>query len=102
MEKFSETDWSSTCLAHLLTDIDFDDGLLGLAWVGKTDSTPGGICQGVSNSKWTNTGFSTSTNHGSSVSTLLSGLVMAHEISHNFGSEHDSESGESGKWARCV
>jgi len=98
LEEFSKTDWSATCVAHLLTNIDFDSGLLGLAWVGTTTSTPGGICQGEVSDKWTNTGFSTSKNFGTSVSALLSGLVMAHEISHNFGSGHDLETGESGAY----
>lgn len=95
LEEFSKSDWSTVCVAHLLTNIDFDKGLLGLAWVGKPDNTIGGLCQSEVNSKWTNTGFTTSTNWGKSTGALLSGFVMAHETAHNFGSGHDPDTGTS-------
>lgn len=80
---------------------DFDNGLLGLAYVGRSDSRVGGICQGPVNSggtKYFNTGFSTQQNYGSTVSDLTAYLVMAHEFGHNFGSDHDTSGGSNGNY----
>ncbi|EGD80926.1 hypothetical protein PTSG_01510 [Salpingoeca rosetta] len=92
--------WDDYCIVHCLTDQEFNDGLLGLAWVGSADNTPGGICQqGAKLSGeflYTNTGFSTQTNFGARVPDLTAYLVMAHEMGHNFGSGHDEDEQTSG------
>eukprot|EP00055_Hartaetosiga_balthica_P005872 m.17840 g.17840 ORF g.17840 m.17840 type:complete len:682 (-) comp4845_c0_seq1:2039-4084(-) len=86
--------WEQFCIVHMLTYQDFDSGLLGLAWVGTTGSSPGGICQQAANLGGTvyttNTGFSTQINFGVDVPELTVYLVMAHEMGHNFGSNHDA------------
>eukprot|EP00039_Didymoeca_costata_P030934 m.32244 g.32244 ORF g.32244 m.32244 type:complete len:964 (+) comp8391_c0_seq2:184-3075(+) len=66
------------CLAHAFTRQDFDEGTLGLAWLGT-------ICQ---NDK--NTGISTIVNFGSTVPYTQFMLVFAHEVGHNFGMSHDN------------
>jgi len=97
LETFSGFDWSEYCLAHLLTNYDFDNGLLGLAYVGST-SAPGGICQSMSGGSTYNTGFSTTRNYGSQISSVTAYLVTAHELGHNFGSGHDSSGGANGNF----
>eukprot|EP00056_Hartaetosiga_gracilis_P020691 m.20928 g.20928 ORF g.20928 m.20928 type:complete len:697 (-) comp8642_c0_seq1:84-2174(-) len=86
------------CVGHILTYQDFDSGLLGLAWVGTTGSSPGGICQTSATlsgqTLTTNTGFSTQINFGVDVPELTTYLVMSHEMGHNFGSNHDDTSGD--------
>ncbi len=77
--------WNSVCVAHVLTHRTFDDGILGLAWVG---SSAAGICARgtpfAGNSL--NCGVSTSQNFGTTVPAIVSIITMAHEIGHNFGS----------------
>ena len=85
---------------------EFDEGLLGLAWVGSKGNSPGGICQeGATLSGdflYTNTGFSTQTNFGERVPDLTAYLVMSHELGHNFGSSHDSEEQSSKPTIQCA
>ncbi|EDQ91931.1 uncharacterized protein MONBRDRAFT_31368 [Monosiga brevicollis MX1] len=93
LHNFAGENWEDYCLAHLVTHQEFSDGLLGLAYLGRADSTPGGICQKKSSNVYTNTAFSTTLNYGSAVPELTHWLVIAHEIGHNFGSTHDDPSG---------
>ncbi len=51
----------------------------------------GGICDNGN----LNTGLLTSLNYGQVVSPSVSTIVLAHEIGHNFGSEHDLVRGTS-------
>jgi hypothetical protein len=62
-------------LAHLLSGKDFDDNTVGLAWVGSVCDTQG---------------------FGSGINQMTLGAagnsaVLAHEIGHNFNSDHDSD-----------
>lgn len=84
------------CLAHLLTYRQFDSPVLGLAYVASTRyGTIGGICsptqqKGDSIYKH-NTGISTSKGiSGETLITRQADLVVAHELGHNLGAEHDS------------
>lgn len=81
------------CLAYLFADRDFNEGVLGLAWVGSTGSTSGGICEKSSNFQGVfqslNTGVVTIQNYGSTVASKVSHITFAHELGHNFGSPHD-------------
>ncbi|KAG8505331.1 Disintegrin and metalloproteinase domain-containing protein 10, partial [Galemys pyrenaicus] len=99
VEKFlelnSEQNHDDYCLAYVFTDRDFDDGVLGLAWVGAPSGSSGGICEksklySDGKRKSLNTGIITVQNYGSHVPPKVSHITFAHEVGHNFGSPHDS------------
>ncbi|XP_029001183.1 disintegrin and metalloproteinase domain-containing protein 10 isoform X2 [Betta splendens] len=99
VEKFlelnSEQDHNDYCLAYVFTDRDFDDGVLGLAWVGAPSGSSGGICErskvySDGKRKSLNTGIITVQNYASHVPPKVSHITFAHEVGHNFGSPHDS------------
>uniref|UniRef100_A0AAY4DMV3 Disintegrin and metalloproteinase domain-containing protein 10 n=1 Tax=Denticeps clupeoides TaxID=299321 RepID=A0AAY4DMV3_9TELE len=99
VEKFlelnSEQDHNDYCLAYVFTDRDFDDGVLGLAWVGAPTGSSGGICElkktySDGKTKSLNTGIITVQNYASHVPPKVSHITFAHEVGHNFGSPHDS------------
>ncbi|TSK20045.1 Disintegrin and metalloproteinase domain-containing protein 10 [Bagarius yarrelli] len=99
VEKFlelnSEQNHDEFCLAYVFTDRDFDDGVLGLAWVGAPSGSSGGICEksklySDGKRKSLNTGIITVQNYGSHVPPKVSHITFAHEVGHNFGSPHDS------------
>lgn len=98
LEVFSrEYSHKDFCLAHLFTDIRFDGGILGLAYVGSPRrNSVGGICtpEYFKNgfTLYLNSGLSSSRNHyGQRVITREADLVTAHEFGHNWGSEHDPD-----------
>eukprot|EP00063_Salmo_salar_P006651 XP_013981486.1 PREDICTED: disintegrin and metalloproteinase domain-containing protein 10-like [Salmo salar] len=95
VEKFlelnSEQNHDDYCLAYVFTDRDFDDGVLGLAWVGAPAGSSGGICEksklySDGKKKSLNTGIITVQNYASHVPPKVSHITFAHEIGHNFGS----------------
>ncbi|EGD74296.1 ADAM-17 protein [Salpingoeca rosetta] len=90
LSDFSSTiDFSSSCVAHLFTRVDFTGGTLGLAWVGSPDANrAGGICHS-SRSQWLNTGLTSNINFGENVPFATTSLVTSHEVGHNWGSSHD-------------
>ncbi|KAK7170532.1 hypothetical protein R3I94_000662 [Phoxinus phoxinus] len=101
VEKFlelnSEQNHNDYCLAYVFTDRDFDDGVLGLAWVGAPSGSSGGICEqnkqySDGKKKSLNTGIITVQNYASHVPPKVSHITFAHEVGHNFGSPHDSGS----------
>lgn len=84
------------CLAHLLTYRQFDSPVLGLAYVASTRfGTIGGLCSPTQQKGdffyKHNTGISTSKGiNGETLITRQADLVVAHELGHNLGAEHDS------------
>ncbi|KAL1484656.1 hypothetical protein MTO96_032464 [Rhipicephalus appendiculatus] len=106
------------CLAYTWTFRDFADGILGLAWIARTQPVgQGGICeknrpsvdQDPSTTEFRqfylslNSGIMTFLNYNSPVSQAVSEITFCHEIGHNFGSPHDSPPGVScfGACAPC-
>lgn len=83
------------CLAYTFTARDFTDGTLGLAWVAKLSGSVGGVCekrqtlQGIAKSL--NSGIVTVVNYQARVPEAVSQITFAHEVGHNFGSEHDPD-----------
>ncbi|CAL4147225.1 unnamed protein product [Meganyctiphanes norvegica] len=98
LEVFSqESSHKDFCLAHLFTDLKFDNGILGRAYVGSPrSSSVGGICTPDyfknGQTLYLNSGLSSSRNHYSErVISREADLVTAHEFGHNWGSEHDPD-----------
>nr|XP_002127224.2 disintegrin and metalloproteinase domain-containing protein 10-like [Ciona intestinalis] len=82
------------CLAYVFTNRDFDNGVLGLAWVGSPTGTSGGICEKYRtytdrSAKSLNTGIVTFKNYGTVMPAVVTHITFAHELGHNFGSPHD-------------
>ncbi|XP_014668138.1 PREDICTED: ADAM 17-like protease [Priapulus caudatus] len=96
---FSRGNYRSYCLAHLFTHQKFAGGVLGLAYVGSPrQHTVGGICTPEYYSDgvlWLNTGLSSSLNYANrKVVKKEANIVTAHELGHNWGSEHDPDTDE--------
>ncbi|XP_033098053.1 disintegrin and metalloproteinase domain-containing protein 10-like isoform X2 [Anneissia japonica] len=93
---FASYDFSSYCLGFGFTFRDFDDGVLGLAWLGFSGefSPPGGICESRvvfedMSILSLNSGIITLKNYGQKQPREVTTLTMLHELAHSFGSPHD-------------
>ena len=91
LDLWSQEDQSGFCLALLLTHRDFDEGVLGLAWVADTiGGSRGGICevemQVRGATRFLNTGIVTTLNYGQTQPRSVTEVTIAHEFGHNFGS----------------
>ena len=97
LDKFSEYNFDDYCLATAFTHRDFDDGVIGLAWLGYPTATnkAGGICQDrlliYSPPMSYNTLLVTSLNYGNTLSKAVISLTLTHEFGHSFGSPHDND-----------
>ncbi|XP_046555990.1 ADAM 17-like protease [Haliotis rubra] len=90
-----DLDFKNYCLAHLFTHQSFVNNVLGLAYIAspKTSSV-GGICSRVRSINGVQTSLntalsSTRNENGAVVLAQMADLVTAHELGHNWGSEHD-------------
>ena len=92
LDLWSQEDHSQFCLALLLTNRDFADGVLGLAWVAEpAGGNRGGICENEpvrlqTGSRYLNTAIVTFINFGRQQPRSVSVVTTAHELGHNFGS----------------
>ena len=93
-------DYDNFCLGFTFTSRDFNDGSLGLAYLGSTNGDAGGICEKQYNfngvSQNLNCGMVTLVSYGSRVPDLVVGITFAHEVGHSFGAPHDSSSCQPG------
>ena len=93
LNEHSRADYSDFCLSYRFTYRDFDNGVVGLAYVAPQPgvNAAGGICEDVTGSGETirtlNTGIVTALNFGRRIPPSISALTFAHEAGHNFGSE---------------
>lgn len=92
--------WNSFCLAHLFTHQPFENNVLGLAYIASSRvGDVGGLCSPLTFLNEVqvslNTGLtSTMYSSGSTVLSRQAELVTAHELGHNWGSQHDPTSGD--------
>ncbi|XP_055339465.1 ADAM 17-like protease isoform X2 [Paramacrobiotus metropolitanus] len=95
-----DPDHQNFCLAHLFTDQVLESGVLGLAYVGNgRRGSAGGICSASYEKEgrqlYLNSGLTTCRNQFNQiVITREMELVTAHELGHNWGSQHDPETKE--------
>lgn len=82
------SEFAEVCSCMMFTHRDFEEGVLGMAWVSDSNGF-GGICD----PKY-NVGFNTGVNFGQIVSPFVAALVFSHEVGHNCGASHDPEGTE--------
>ncbi|CAD5227410.1 unnamed protein product [Bursaphelenchus okinawaensis] len=85
LQSFSRTEGANTCITFLISGKVFDMGILGLANIGNVGEKRG-VC-GESN---TNTGVVSVQRKSGLIITSVVDLVVAHEIGHLWGSNHDA------------
>ena len=97
LNRFSEYDFSSYCLGVAFTYRDFENGVVGLAWVANSNplGRSGGICEervaDTNNKPYSfNTLILSQFNGGAFYPSYTTALALTHELGHSFGSPHDN------------
>ena len=97
---FSKFDFRDSCLAVLFTHQLYEDGVVGLAYMGLSSryAAPGGICDGHTGRltiqkecRSLNTMFVSSLDAVGQVPWLSFSLTLTHELGHAFGARHDND-----------
>ena len=73
---------NNSALTHLVTGRDFDGGTLGVAYLGS-------VCEANGFSTGTSSIFFSNPADSTSYNIPLTAVVVAHELAHNLGSDHD-------------
>ncbi len=93
LDIFSQFDFSHVCLGAAFVYRDFDNSVVGLAWLGDFNSYLGGVCspRAVLNGQPTslNTLMVSALNNGHVLPPIVNAITLTHEIGHSLGSEHD-------------
>ncbi|XP_041354185.1 disintegrin and metalloproteinase domain-containing protein 10-like [Gigantopelta aegis] len=97
LNRFSEYDFSSHCLGVGFTYRDFENGVVGLAWVANSNPLghSGGVCEervsDTNNKPYSfNTLVLSQLNAGKFYPGYKAALALTHELGHSFGSLHDN------------
>ena len=100
LDAFSLYKFNDVCLGILFTSRDYEDGVIGLAWVGTSSlyGPPTGICQKSYFDGWDdynlNTALITTNDDGDEMPRQVNALTLTHELGHSFGSSHDKPSND--------
>ncbi|XP_064387576.1 adhesion G protein-coupled receptor L3-like isoform X2 [Halichondria panicea] len=104
LNEHSTADWSQYCLSYRFTSRDFDNGVVGLAYVAPQSgvNAAGGICENIQTfpgdanqtfsggvNRTLNTGIVSILNYNTRIPSAIAAFTFAHEAGHNFGSTHD-------------
>jgi len=100
LELHSEANHEAVCLSYVFTCRDFENGVLGLAWLARPTVNVAGVCARRSKPFYAkpdtvaslNTGIVSFINYGHRIPSKVTELTLAHEIGHSLGSPHDSPS----------
>ena len=92
-------DFSDSCLGYAFTYRDFNEGIVGVAYIGNSNEygSVGGLCQPpvrISDDIYYsyNTGVVSMLNYDKRIPAYRAALTLAHELGHSFGSTHDESS----------
>ncbi|EDV28932.1 uncharacterized protein TRIADDRAFT_52298 [Trichoplax adhaerens] len=88
LKLYSQNNYNEFCTSFLFTYRTFQNGVLGLAYIGS-------ICNiyaftAANTQQSTNCGLVTTQNSGEAVPLRASEVTFAHELGHNFGAQHDN------------
>lgn len=75
-----QANWNDYCVSYLFSHRDYNEGVLGLAYIK-------GLCNRFDGTNTRNTGIVTTKNAGRTVPSMTSVIVFIHELGHNFGSQ---------------
>lgn len=93
LEEFSLLGHDKTCASVLFTNVDFNNGVAGVAYVGQSKGKVGGVCDGRSAGVPSfNTLIVTNVVFKRKLPIVIQDIVLIHEFGHSIGSSHDKPS----------